>query len=146
MYTRMLVPLDGTRRSAAVIPHAIHAAKNLACGVMLVRVLPRTAADGRDTKVAQTTGFNELAPRVAEAERYLQSVSKRFEKTSIMTLTQIRCGDPAAEIRMAAVNFEADIIAMATRSRRGLEKLVFGSVAEEVLRGSEVPILLITAR
>jgi nucleotide-binding universal stress UspA family protein len=145
MYTRMVIPLDGTRRSGAVVPHAIHAAKNLGCGVMLIRVLPRTAARHNGNEERECATVDDIAPEVADAERYLKSVARRFDKTGIMTWTEVRGGDPAVEILKAAVNFDADVIAMATRSRRGLQRLVFGSVADQVLKDSEIPVLLITA-
>ncbi len=146
MYTRMLVPLDGTRRSAMVVPHAIHAAKNLGCAVKLVHVIASGKSKTQGKGDGRATKLNEVVAQAAEVEEYLQSVSKRFDKTGIMTWTEVRSGDPVAEIKKAAREFEADLIAMATRCRPHLEKLVFGSVADQLLKQSEIPVLLVTAR
>jgi nucleotide-binding universal stress UspA family protein len=58
---------------------------------------------------------------------------------------EVRFGNPGEEILKAASEYGSDIIAMATRSRRGVARLVFGSVADQVLRESHIPLLLITA-
>ena len=133
MYRRMLVPLDGTRRSAAVVAHAIHAAKIMRCDVALVRFV---SAKDR-TQAKQET---------AEAEEYLDFVSRRFSRAGINVWTEVRVGDAAIEILKAARTLDIEIIAMATRGRRGLKRLMFGSVADHVLTESEIPLLLITAR
>lgn len=146
MITWMLVTLDGTRRSAAVVPHAIDLAKSMGCGVTLVRVLPRGDDRTPEMEDRETTKHEEVAPQVQEAESYLESVEGRFTKAGIMTWTDVRSGDPAAEILKAALNCKADLVTMATRSRSGLNKLVFGSVADQVLKDCEIPVLLITAR
>ena len=54
----------------------------------------------------------------------------------------VRRGNPAAEIVTAARAEKADMIAMTTHGRSGLGRLLFGSVAEAVLRGAEVPVFL----
>jgi nucleotide-binding universal stress UspA family protein len=52
-------------------------------------------------------------------------------------------GDPAEEIVRFAVENENALIIMATHGRKGLDRVVFGSVAENVLRSSPVPVLAV---
>jgi nucleotide-binding universal stress UspA family protein len=54
----------------------------------------------------------------------------------------VRRGEPAGEILAAAREAKADLIAMTTHGRSGFGRLLFGSVAEAVLRQSEVPVFL----
>ena len=56
--------------------------------------------------------------------------------------TEVRRGEAAEEILKAAREAKADVIAMTTHGRTGLGRLLFGSVAETVLRESELPVLL----
>ena len=57
----------------------------------------------------------------------------------------VKQGAPAKQIVATAKESDADAITMATHSRRGFNRLMFGSVAEEVLHESQLPILLVRA-
>ncbi len=59
--------------------------------------------------------------------------------------TQIRRGRPAREILNAIADLQVDLVAMATHSRQGVNRMVFGSVAEQVLHESNIPVLLVRA-
>jgi len=59
--------------------------------------------------------------------------------------TLLRDGDPTAEILAAARETSADLIVMATHRRRGLSRLLMGSVAEQVEREAECPVLMLKA-
>ena len=60
--------------------------------------------------------------------------------------TDARAGEPVAEIVAAARESGADIIAMTTHGRSGFGRLLFGSVAEAVLRQVEIPVLMMRLR
>ena len=57
--------------------------------------------------------------------------------------TVVRRGDPVNEILGAARDERADLIAMATHGRTGPARVLLGSVAESVLRHSDVPVFLL---
>jgi len=80
--------------------------------------------------------------QVYQADEYLKTIAPRFGDHGISTSVEVRIGDPVKEILNASDEFGCDIITMATRSRRNLGRLVFGSVADAVLRDSRVPVLL----
>jgi nucleotide-binding universal stress UspA family protein len=79
---------------------------------------------------------------VEQADEYLRTIALRLEGHGISTLREVRVGDPVTEILSAADEFGCDGIAMATRARRNLGRLVFGSVADAVVRESRLPVLL----
>lgn len=54
----------------------------------------------------------------------------------------VRLGDPAEAIHQAAVDIDADMIVVGTHARRGVEKLLLGSVAERLVRTARVPVLV----
>lgn len=148
MYKRMLVPVDGSLRSEVVVPHAAETAKAFGCSIRLLTVVD---LDKNDSKIGQDNHNDEAASlawvesQIEEAENHLRPVAERFEDLGLKPEMEVRFGSPPSEILKAASEYGTDIIAMATRSRRGVARLMFGSVADQVLRESHVPVLLITA-
>src|SRR5690606_11221992 len=69
-------------------------------------------------------------------------VTERLSSRGITAVAEVRTGRIAEEIQRAARDIGADMIAMATHSRRGLQRVVFGSVAQRVLSESHVPLFL----
>jgi nucleotide-binding universal stress UspA family protein len=81
---------------------------------------------------------------VSEAETYLTGVRARLVQSGLDAVdTSVWYGPPAEAIVDAARFRGADLIVMSSHGRSGLGRLVLGSVAETVLRGTRVPILLI---
>jgi nucleotide-binding universal stress UspA family protein len=54
----------------------------------------------------------------------------------------VRIGEPAAALHLAAVDIDADMIVVGTHGRSGVEKLILGSVAEELVRSAHVPVIV----
>jgi len=141
VFKRLLVPLDGTRRSASVVPLAVHLAQGFGCNVKLMVVIDTRG--GETGAIVPRGGIGALMEgEVYQAEEYLKTLVPRFEEQKIPTSIEVRIGDPVKEILNAADEFACDIITMATRSRRNLGRLVFGSVADAVVRDSRIPVLL----
>ncbi|HXG01991.1 MAG TPA: universal stress protein, partial [Candidatus Binatia bacterium] len=80
--------------------------------------------------------------RRAEAERYLDSLAAELRDRGVRVRTVVRRGDPVTEIASAARELEVDLVAMTTHGRSGLGRLLFGSVAEAVLRSTDLPVLM----
>ena len=59
--------------------------------------------------------------------------------------TMVRCGDPATEVLKAIDDLTPAFVAMGTHGRKGLSHLLMGSVAEQVIRGSNVPVITVHA-
>ena len=133
MFRRILVPLDGTPGSETAVPYAIDLASALDAEVVLCHVITVPSA-------ANASG------QAHEPVQYLSGVAKRFSAAGIIAKTNVRRGDPPIEIKKAALDWAADSIVMATRSRKGVERLVLGSVAEAVVRDSRLPVLLVSSR
>jgi nucleotide-binding universal stress UspA family protein len=80
--------------------------------------------------------------RREEAERYLAKVVEPLADKGMRVERAVRGGKAAETIAAVANETRADLIAMATHGRSGLGRLLFGSVAEGVLRTAAVPVLL----
>ena len=139
---RILVPLDGSEPSEAVLAVVERLAGPRDLTLSLLEVIEPfpAAAQARLTQLEDLIAF-----RRAEAERYLTKVAEPLVDKGVRVTWAVQYGRPAELIAAAAAEERADLIAMATHGRRGLERLFFGSVAEAVLRNASVPVLLLRA-
>ncbi|MBI3326853.1 MAG: universal stress protein [Nitrospinae bacterium] len=138
MYKRMLVPLDGSELAETVLPHVRELAKSCRAELVLLRVAFAHIFPGANPIQAQVTA-------VQEAETYIHGVAKTLQDMGFKVEARVRYGDPAEEILDHVTWGHIDLIAMATHGRTGLKRLVLGSVAENVLRGTSVPVFLVCA-
>ena len=146
MYRKILVPLDGSETSEAVLPHVAALAQCTGAKVILLRVTtqPMYETVFGDTVVTHhTTPPAEDIGERAHADGYLQRIAFDYFDNSDQVAYEV-CGGPIAEtILDYAAGIEADVIAMSTHGRSGLARMVIGSVADEVVRRSHLPVLLV---
>jgi nucleotide-binding universal stress UspA family protein len=100
---------------------------------------PQVMEGNRTVFVDNTEGLSQ------EADSYLRTIADRFSTRGLRALTAVRVGDPATEILAGAHECEADVIAMTTHGRSALGRLLFGSVAEAVLRRANIPVFIVRA-
>jgi nucleotide-binding universal stress UspA family protein len=142
MYDRVLVCLDGSEQAEAILPVVEQMAGPLDAEFVLLRVVePISPLDALAS--AGVVASDSLALSQADARRYLLDVERRLVKKGLRVRTRVALGPPADEILAAAEAAGADLVAMATHARSGVGRLLFGSVAEAVLRASPVPVLMI---
>jgi nucleotide-binding universal stress UspA family protein len=142
-YHRVLIPLDGSLLAEAALPFVRPLARPLGLEIALLRVVPNTiphVVEGTRQVVADPS--QQIA---AEAEEYLCGVAERLTAEGFRVTTAVRTGEAAGEILAGARECGADLIGMTTHGRTGLGRLFFGSVAEAVLRRSEVPVFIVRA-
>jgi nucleotide-binding universal stress UspA family protein len=142
-YRKALIPLDGSIVAEGIIPHAMKVARALDLELVLVQVVlrvPPQVMEGRHEVVDHTDRLCQ------EAEQYLSGVAEGLRARGMRVETVVRVGEPAPEIVGAAREAGVDLIAMTTHGRSGLSRLLFGSVAEAVLRRAHVPLLLLPLR
>jgi nucleotide-binding universal stress UspA family protein len=80
--------------------------------------------------------------RQRDAEEYLAPVAAELRGRGVDVRCEVHHGMAASSILAAAKTVGADVIAMSTHGRSGLGRLLFGSVAEQVLRHADVPVFL----
>ena len=140
MYKRVVVPLDGSPVAEAILPFILEIAGPLDMAVTLVRVVPPIPPEVIEG--SRHVVLEDVEGRLGEARQYLAPLVERLTGKGIRTDGQARHGTPVSEIVAAARDAGADLIAMTTHGRSGFGRLLFGSVAEAVLRQSEVPVFL----
>jgi nucleotide-binding universal stress UspA family protein len=139
MYKRVLVPVDGSALSAAILPFIAQIAGPLGSEVVLLRVVPSSLPD---VEGSRHVVIDELMARLAEAKEYLESLAEGLAGQGVRVRIEVRRGDPVFQIAAVARELKADLIAMTSHGRSGLDRLLFGSVAGAVLRRAEVPVFL----
>lgn len=141
MYKRVVVPLDGSPLAEGMLSFIVDIAGPLDLEVVLLRVIrpiPPQVTEGSRVIVA-----DDVAGRTENAREYLAPLADQLRRKGIRVRTEVRYGQPIVdEILEGAREADADLIAMTTHGRSGLGRLLFGSVAEAVLRQAEVPVFL----
>ena len=140
MYKRAIIPLDSSIVAEGIIPFVLEVAGPLDMDIVLLRVLvpiPPSVIEG-----SPYVKIEDPEKRRLEAEAYLMPIAVDLRAKGVRVTTMVRRGEPTAEILAGARAADADLIAMTTHGRSGLGRLLFGSVAEAVLRQADIPVFL----
>lgn len=140
MYRKILVPLDGSDFAERALDHILKLAPpGGGTEVILVHVLDPLlwCRDGHDFVAFKNFQFSQ-------AERYLDEIKSRLVSRGIRVNAVILEGGVAAATIVAhAQDQGVELIVMTSHGRTGMRKLMFGSVALEILHEAHVPVLLI---
>jgi nucleotide-binding universal stress UspA family protein len=141
MSRKILVPLDGSPASEAVLPHAVSLARSEGAEVVVLRVplVPAREFFGRDAALEAKV----RAEIDEEARRYVKAKVRRLEKQDLKATGLIREGTVPDTIVRVADEIHADMIAMSTHGRTGWQRWLHGSVAGEIVHLTHIPVVLI---
>jgi len=153
-FRRVLVPLDGSSASLRVIPRMLALAHAEAFEFVLLQVVRPERVGGHMMPPGlpmvgdyPPDGGEWTHVGAAVAERRLGAIAERLRARGChVEVRVIESADADTVIVDAIRNELVELIAMSTRGASGLRRLVLGSVAERVVRHSEVPVVLVTAR
>lgn len=152
MFKKIVVPLDGSALAEAVLPFSEQLARSCGSEVLLLQVIPPAS------RVVGFTGTADLGPmtrtdveaisatleaETRQAEAYLRKLADALISRGINASWEVRQGPPGPTIVSCAKERNVELIAISTHGRSGLGRLIFGSVADYVMRHSGLPILLI---
>jgi nucleotide-binding universal stress UspA family protein len=142
MYKKILVPLDGSEISESILDHVV----TIATGCQVPEVILVRVRQPLDKDVSQI-----LDPHIAkdldetyeeEAGRYLGKIAAKLRKKGVAVKTVVLSGNPAEKIIEYSHNSGVELIIMSTHGRSGISRWVLGSVADKIIRQSEVPVLI----
>jgi nucleotide-binding universal stress UspA family protein len=149
-YERILVPVDGSARAEAVLPHALALAHGFGATIELVRsyaVPPALVAASAATALPGTGPALNAEPYLAagrnEAEIYLEELEERLRPEGVRIEHRQLVGSAGESIVAESQRSGSDMIAMATHARAGIGRLVLGSVADYVVHHATCPVLLV---
>jgi len=142
MYRRVLIPLDGSPLAEQALPHAIAQAEQFGAELILLRILkPLPQIDGLSH--GDLVQFKEQGSEWAS--KYLERIAEASLHKGIPTEMATVEGSPHAAILQFAESNQVDLIVICTRGRSGLSRWLMGSVADRIVRGANVPVLLVRA-
>lgn len=141
MYETILVPTDGSEGAVAAGEHAVDLARAHDGTLHVLYVV-----DVRMSPVSAGMEHGEIADLVdASGERPTAQTVDAAADAGVSATEAVRVGIPHERIREYAAEANADLITMGTHGRTGMSHALLGSVAERVVRTSDVPVLTIPA-
>jgi nucleotide-binding universal stress UspA family protein len=153
MFTRIVLPLDGSQVADHALGYATALADRFHASLTLVTViaLPHPRAFGGEIPSESSTAVRSahataLARGEQEATDHLESIAAPLRARGIACEVALHHGNPAAEIIACAGDTPGTLIVMSTHGRTGVERWRLGSVAQHVLRHAAVPTVIVRAR
>jgi nucleotide-binding universal stress UspA family protein len=155
MYSKILVPLDGSKLGECTLGHV----RDIATGCGMAEIVLLTVTESENFFVQYETNLAQMNREVAEKEKsealsmqkaqtYLNAISDNLKKAGLNVKTEViketNSQDPAEVILDYTKNNNVDLIVIATHGRSGITRWAFGSVADRIVRHSKVPVLTIT--
>jgi nucleotide-binding universal stress UspA family protein len=145
MYTRILVPVDGSPTSNRGLDEAIRLARLTGARIKLVNVVDDLVyLGGIDTATAMTM---DMAPLLrASGQQLLENQAARVEEMHVPVETALferLQGRICDQVTDEASRWRADLLVLGTHGRHGLGRVLLGSDAEQIARQAPCPVLLV---
>ena len=143
MFKHILVPVDGSSTSLKAVDKAADLAKAFGSNVTVMSVIDHYPFTGVGVEFGP--GQDQfLATATAIANQAIHAAQAAFSKAGVKAESLVVESDtPHRGILEAAAGQGADLIVMGSHGRRGLEKLVLGSVTQRVLGAAHLPVLVV---
>lgn len=142
MFTRILVPTDGSEEVESAVEMALELARthDATLHVLFIVDPPRSISGAGEG----FTGLDNLLDELeAEGQRATERVAERGDDSGVEVETAVRRGNPHDDVLAYADEHDVDLIVMGTHGRTGVKRALLGSVTENVVRHSEIPVLTV---
>lgn len=147
MYKNILIATDGSDFANRGVKHGLKLAKTVGCPVTIVIVTEQWSA----RELAQNPNLGGTNPLAAYEESVAKAATKILASVEVLAQEQeVRCKTihikdthPAEGIISTADSEQCDLIVMASHGRRGVQKVLLGSIASEVMTHSNIPVLVV---
>ena len=144
MYSKILVPLDGSKTAEKVLPYARHLAGKFKIPIELLAVLDIAEMTTHISAEKARHLDTMIEDGVRASTIYLRGIATTFPDGNVTCTVE---KDRAEEAIIGKAGADGGtLIAMATHGRSGMDRFLLGSVAEKVLRGSANPLVLVRAK
>ncbi|MDB2225690.1 universal stress protein [Halorubrum ezzemoulense] len=140
LYDRILVPTDGSSEGELAVCHALDLAAVHGASVRAIYVVDTARYAGMPMETTWE-GVGDLL--YDDGEAALETVCELAADRGVDVETSVVDGSPSREIITHAERTGCDLVVMGTHGRGGIDRLLLGSVAEKVVRGSSVPVLTV---
>jgi nucleotide-binding universal stress UspA family protein len=149
MYKRILVPIDGSPTSNLGLNEGIRLAKDQGAKLRLIHMVNEYIAMSSADLMAYSNTDDLLESMRQSGKKIIEkakALARRNGVTPESVMIESFGGRAADSIAAQAKKWGADLIVLGTHGRRGVKRLVMGSDAEQVVRTSPVPVLLVRSR
>ena len=137
----ILVPIDFTATSEHALDYAVDFAKTVGAKITVLHAYELPIYGFPDGALVASA---DVASRILSgAQAGLQAAIEKRKASGVELRAVLRDGPPSEEIAAVAKESKADLVILGTHGRSGLRRAIMGSVAEEVIRACECPVLTI---
>jgi nucleotide-binding universal stress UspA family protein len=148
MYTKILVPLDGSKLAECVLPYVKWFIKvSDVDEIVFLRVVePFHVPGGIEGTIIPEEREHIEQDATKLATKYLNKIAGRFRDVKIKRQSVVMVGKPARVVADYVAKSDVDLIIMATHGFSGIHRWVRGSVADEIVHAALVPVFLVKPR
>ncbi len=141
MFRQILLPTDGSEGVGRAIDAAVSVAEAFDARIHVIFV----AEPPRFHEYGASVALTNIMETLQESGRQiLDETAERFRNRGLSAVqTELRQGHPAEEIKAYAEANDIDLVVMGTHGRRGINRMLLGSVTEEVVRTSQAPVMTV---
>jgi nucleotide-binding universal stress UspA family protein len=136
----ILVPIDLGDHTTEVLDYAVDLAGRLDAKLHVLHAVPLPLLG---SELPITISDSAVEDLIASRRQDLNRVATGYAGKCAFASVELKTGDPRAVITEAAAQLHVDLIVMGTHGRRGVSRLLIGSVAEQVARVAPCPVLLV---
>jgi nucleotide-binding universal stress UspA family protein len=140
---KVLVPIDFSPASERAAQYGASLARRLSASLHLVHVLEPAAMVKGPFEFYEPPSREFLDQLYWNTRSRLVALGSTLEGGFLRVSSEVRHGTPAESICAATIDYGADLVVMSTHGRSGLSHLLMGSVAEQVIRTSRCPVLVL---
>lgn len=141
MYSRILVPLDGSPLAEKALGHASDLARGTDAEIILLEAVQDSLEAVPEARVHATP--DEICGAAIRGMEYLRDVAARLRRNGTRVRYAVMEGEPAAAILFFANREHVDVITMGTHGRSGISRAVLGTVAGKVAASARCPVLFV---
>lgn len=142
MYKKILLPTDGSEHAARAAEHALWIAHKSNAKLTIISVIESTFIVGLPS--ADVT--DEIRDMLkTEAQKHINKIQKLAEEKGYNVNMElvVKEGSPATTILKYAKEEDIDLIIMGTSGKSGIDRLLMGSVAQNIIKSSKCPVLVV---
>jgi len=144
MFRKILVPLDGSKRAEAILPHVEDLAHRYEKTQVILLEVVEPVIESLSLPGPVPSFDPDLFDRInADARTYLEKIQTRLRKKGIQAHVHVSLGPVVRTILDLAAREKVDLIALASHGRSGLSSFFYGNVAAGVLHRADRPLLVI---
>jgi len=143
MYNTILVPLDGSKRAEAIMPHVEQLARRCEARMIFMQVVEPVYVASGLPEIPIELNQRLTQQRADEVATYLAGWQGEFREKGIEAATRVEYGPVVETIIGVAEREGADLIALASHGRSGLARVFYGSVAAGILQRVDRPLLIV---